>query len=66
MSKVTRTYLSGCTWCGATGFVKELYFTTTGGWLQVCPVCNGSKTIIVTETYDELYEIDTDKIKDNG
>jgi len=53
MTKITKTYLSGCTWCNATGFVKEPFPTTTGGLTQVCPVCNGNKTIIVTETTDD-------------
>jgi DnaJ-class molecular chaperone len=48
--KTIKQYPTGCSWCNATGMVRELYPTTTGGWSQVCPVCNGSKIVIVTET----------------
>ena len=51
--KTIRTYLSGCTWCNATGMVKELYPTITGGWSQICPVCKGEKTIPITETIED-------------
>src|SRR5665648_280840 len=48
--KTTRTYLSGCTWCNGTGFIKipNPGFMTSA-LTGVCPVCNGAKTVIVTE-----------------
>jgi len=52
--KTTRTYLSGCTWCGTTGFVKipNPGFMTSA-LTNICPVCNGNKTIIITETMED-------------
>jgi len=50
MKKLVRTYLKGCEWCGATGFVTNPYNTeTTGAITGVCPVCHGAKTIEVKE-----------------
>jgi hypothetical protein len=46
--KTTRTYLSGCTWCDATGVKYPMHNTGTG-WSSICPVCNGAKTIVITE-----------------
>lgn len=54
--KTTRTYLSGCKYCGATGKVKNNDFNPniTDSTLEiVCPVCNGSKVITVTEEFDQ-------------
>ena len=65
MTKVTRTYLSGCTWCNATGTVQNPTFDpniTGNEWVIICPVCNGSKVITVTEEYDDSYEVDYSKI----
>ena len=62
MTKVTRTYLSGCTWCNATGIVSNPTIGLSTNITIVCPVCNGSKTIVVTEEYDALYEIDCSKM----
>jgi hypothetical protein len=45
--KTIRTYLSGCTWCNATGIIKDQYFRD-----NPCPVCNGSKIVIVTEVIE--------------
>jgi hypothetical protein len=60
--KIKRTYLSGCTWCNALGFIPN----PNMGWITdttiICPVCNGAKTILVTEEYDALYEIDCSKV----
>jgi DnaJ-class molecular chaperone len=51
--KTIRTYLSGCTWCNATGVVASKdYGMKTTPLMTPCPVCNGSKTIIVTETIE--------------
>ena len=45
-----RTYLSGCTWCDGIGFVTNKYYVDyTTPLTHICPVCNGNKTIIVTE-----------------
>ena len=52
--KRTIIYLKGCDWCGATGFVKNITPDTTGSWNNICPVCNGNKTITVTEVFDEI------------
>lgn len=62
--KVKRTYLSGCTWCHATGFIKNdnPHPEVTSAIIIVYPVCNGAKTILVTEEYDALYEIDCSKL----
>ncbi len=43
----TRTYLQGCTWCQGTGSVPTQNSST--GTTEVCPVCNGAKTVTVTE-----------------
>jgi len=53
--KTTRTYLSGCIWCNATGFVNN---PISGGVSHTeltitCPVCNGGKTVIITETIED-------------
>jgi len=51
--KTIRTYLSGCTWCNATGIIKDQYFRdNTTPLTHPCPVCNGSKTVIVTEVIE--------------
>ena len=60
MTKVTRTYLSGCTWCNATGRVPETGISSNA--FQTCPVCNGIKVIKITEEYDDSYEVDYSKI----
>jgi hypothetical protein len=46
--KTTRTYLTGCTWCNATG-VKYPMTNNGAGFTNVCPVCNGAGIITVTE-----------------
>jgi len=58
MKRIIRTYLDGCKWCGATGFVQpvfDIYHTSSGS--SICPVCNGSKIVLVTETIDEDSDI---------
>ena len=61
--KIIRTYLSGCTWCGGHGNVPT---NNIGGYTtpltEPCPVCNGTKTIIITETFESKEEVL--KIKD--
>jgi DnaJ-class molecular chaperone len=60
--KITRTYLQACNFCNATGFVDNPdYGSWTGATKKItCPVCGGSKTIIVTETHEnnELQNVD--------
>ena len=56
----TKTYLKGCEWCNATGYVASYNLTNT---TEVCPVCNGNKTIIVTET-EKWYHLKRNTEKD--
>ena len=54
--KITRTYQKGCDWCNATGHVTNPNpnWGITGTELTIiCPVCNGSKTVIVTEIIED-------------
>jgi len=50
-----RTYIKGCEWCGATGFVHQWYhpenlpIQSTTSLTNTCPVCKGTGTILVTE-----------------
>ena len=49
-----RTYQKACEWCSAMGFVptsKQLGSSSTST-TEICPVCNGNKTILVTEEDD--------------
>lgn len=52
--KITRAYLMGCTWCNAIGFVKNTnpHPEVTTPLTEICPVCNGNRTIPVTETFE--------------
>jgi DnaJ-class molecular chaperone len=50
--KTVRTYPSGCTWCNATGHKFPMQHDGTD-FSSICPVCNGAKTIIVTETVED-------------
>ena len=64
--KTTRTYLSGCTWCNASGFVNNPNGYSSLSLTITCPVCNGAKTIIVTETQetqDVSFTQEIDEIK---
>ena len=47
---ITRQYYSGCKWCNANGFVstKDLGMNTTP-LTEICPICNGSGVMLVTE-----------------
>lgn len=51
--KTTRQYISACTWCNATGYVKipNPGFMTSA-LTGICPVCEGMKTIVVTEVIE--------------
>jgi len=46
----TRTFLKGCEWCNATGSIAASNSTSTR---MTCPVCNGTGTVLVTETEDQ-------------
>ena len=53
----TRTYLKGCEWCNSTGYIQLHYHpqnapTGSATLTNICPVCNGSGTVTVTETED--------------
>jgi DnaJ-class molecular chaperone len=58
---ITRTYLSGCEWCNATGIVRTVnlpHQTVSSSLTEVCPVCNGTKVITITETDPDInYEV---------
>lgn len=59
MKRVIKTFLKGCDWCGATGYVINPYrMETTSSITGVCPVCSGSKTVMVTVTEFEDNEPD--------
>ena len=48
--KTTRIYLKGCDWCNASGLVpSNNWGMNTTPLTDTCPVCNGAKTIVVTE-----------------
>ena len=55
--RTTRQYLSGCTWCKAEGYVMEPHPQITGDFHKVCPVCNSSKVITVTEIIETNVEV---------
>ena len=48
----TRTYLKGCEFCKATGVVPtgRSAGSVSTSVIEPCPVCNGDKTVWVTET----------------
>lgn len=51
--KTIRTYLKVCDFCHGTGFVSEIRLSSSSIRtcpVRTCPVCNGAKTIIITET----------------
>lgn len=53
--KVTRTYLQACNFCNAVGLVRnwDNFGMGTTPMMKICPVCNGAKTVIVTEEYED-------------
>ena len=61
--KTTRTYLKGCDWCNATGFVRNSNpsFSGNTSLTELCPVCNGNKTITVTEVAEMPTEEERDE-----
>lgn len=63
MVTITRTYLGGCTWCNATGQKFPMQHNGTD-FSSLCPVCNGAKTIPVTETFESDVVTATDDICD--
>jgi hypothetical protein len=53
----TRTYFNGCNWCNATGLIPSKDFgMNTTPLMITCPVCNGSKVITVTESFESKDE----------
>jgi hypothetical protein len=57
--KITKTYLSGCTWCGALGVIESRrlpHQTVSSSLTEICPVCNGAKTVVVTEIIEDNIE----------
>lgn len=60
MKTLIRNYKRACDFCNATGFVSDKRKYTTS-MTKPCPVCNGEKTINITETeiipdtYEHLY-----------
>ena len=49
-----RTYYKGCEWCNATGYTQVYYGpynqpTKTSNLTNLCPVCKGTGTVLVTE-----------------
>jgi hypothetical protein len=52
--KRIKQYFTGCNFCNATGFIQATswcnYVYST--FMQTCPVCNGTKIVQVTETYE--------------
>ena len=46
--KTTKQYLTGCTWCNATGRVLATGGVTISTF-DTCPVCQGAKIVMVTE-----------------
>jgi hypothetical protein len=51
--KTTTTYLQGCTWCNATGIKYPMQNIGTG-FSSICPICNGNKTVLVTEVSEPI------------
>jgi hypothetical protein len=52
--KITKTYPGICSHCQGNGFIQPVQGQITStNWSNVCPVCNGAKTIIITETTEE-------------
>lgn len=58
MNKVTRTYPGFCTTCNGTGQLMDDPNSTN--LYRICPVCNGSKVIPITEVeeYQDNFDID--------
>jgi hypothetical protein len=52
--RITRTYISGCNWCNALGNVSNPNIGLTTDFTMItCPVCQGAKMIMVTETFED-------------
>jgi len=60
----TRTYLKGCDWCNAKGVIPNSNpaFCGNTSFTELCPVCNGNKTVTVTEVA-EMPTITDEEIK---
>jgi hypothetical protein len=50
---ITRTYLDGCRWCNGEGRIpSDKKLDSTAFPYEICPVCEGRKTVLVTETIE--------------
>lgn len=49
----TKPYPIVCPSCGGTGLLNTYFYQSTTVMQESCPVCNGSKVVIVTETTDD-------------
>ena len=60
----TRTYLKGCDWCNAKGVIPNSNpaFCGNTSFTEICPVCNGNKTVTVTEVAEMPTEVTDDEI----
>jgi len=58
--KLTRTYPSGCAYCGGTGLLYRnvLHDSMITNKTYPCHVCNGTGTIIITEVIETNEPID--------
>jgi DNA-binding XRE family transcriptional regulator len=61
MKTITRTYKDGCKWCNATGSVQNPISGTVADIMIKCPVCDGTKTIIITDEVPILYKVEMSK-----
>jgi DnaJ-class molecular chaperone len=52
--KTTKTYPSLCTTCQGSGFVISKSLSTSST-TEICPVCNGTKVMTVTEITEGEY-----------
>jgi len=58
MKTITRTYKDGCKWCKATGRVPNTLDSSTSMDTMIrCPVCDGTKTIVITDKIPILYKV---------
>jgi DnaJ-class molecular chaperone len=61
MITTVKAYPKICDYCQGNGFIQPVQGRiTTTVWANVCPVCNGAKVIIVTET---TYESEPTPVK---
>ena len=58
-----REYMKACDFCQATGFVSNPHQYVSSALTITCPICNGNKTVLVTETFDSLSPVDKDDLR---